>query len=140
MSIFQTFLDLEHQFSKFNNFLWVHMLIFRQKSFQFCIPHVKTRRPVLPYSRSMKVWKILILKRYLNILCFSLFFCFNFILEFVYICLHLFVRNLSRKQIAYTTFSFSLFDIFPTIVHVLMFYMWPCIDKYPIMYVVFLKD
>ena len=39
---------LLHQFSKFNNFLWVPMLIFRQKYFQFCTPRLKTQQPVLP--------------------------------------------------------------------------------------------
>ena len=42
--------SLLHQFAKFNNFLWVLMLIFRQKYIQFCTPHLKTRQPVLPYS------------------------------------------------------------------------------------------
>ena len=37
-----------HQFSKFTNFL-LSMLIVRQKSFQFCIPRLKTGQPVLPY-------------------------------------------------------------------------------------------
>ena len=36
------------QFSKFNNFLWVSMLILRQKSFKSCTPRLKTPQPVLP--------------------------------------------------------------------------------------------
>ena len=29
--------------------LYLGMLIFRQKYFQFCTPHLKTQQPVLPY-------------------------------------------------------------------------------------------
>ena len=35
---------------KIQSFL-LGMLIFRQKSFQFCTPHLKTQQPVLPYSK-----------------------------------------------------------------------------------------
>ena len=42
-----------HQFSKFNNFLWVLMLILRQKSFWFYTPRLKTLQPILPYVDSL---------------------------------------------------------------------------------------
>ena len=37
-----------HQFSQLNNFLWI-CWCFRQKSFQFSTPRLKTWQPVLPY-------------------------------------------------------------------------------------------
>ena len=42
-----------HQFSNFNNFFWVPVLILRQKSFQFCTPRLKTQQPVLPYRATL---------------------------------------------------------------------------------------
>ena len=35
------------------------MLIFGQKSFQFCIPYFKTRQPVLPYIGTLAISKLL---------------------------------------------------------------------------------
>ena len=34
------------------------MLIFRQKSFQFFTPHLKTQQPVLPYQNTYKKYRI----------------------------------------------------------------------------------
>ena len=45
------------QFSKFNNFIWLQLIIM-QKPFQFCIPALKTIQPVMPYCKYLSLYGI----------------------------------------------------------------------------------
>ena len=47
LALFDT--SLLHQFAKLNDFIWLQLIIFKQKPFLFCIPALKTPQPVLPF-------------------------------------------------------------------------------------------